>query len=454
MKTLQRVLIVLLVLPVLQSCKKSLQFELDKDQIDTEEALSSPESLQGLLNASYDVFANVMDGDVQNLQELMSDNLSAPQNSAGSLYFTVYNRGTFSFRTADGVLLDLYRCIYRVNILNENVERFGDQLEVGRMRGEIAFLRAYCHWELVKLWAQPYGYTPDNSHPGIAVRTTSAYEVKLRSSVKEVYEQIIADLKDAENLLPEDNGSYASKYAAKALLAKVYFTMNDFDNAAAYAGDVINSGMFQLSDTFNRFMADQGNEVIFKTISTGPSDNRGGSFIGPYRSDKNDNPPLKPSGDFIGMYDTADSRQAWIEGVDVGLPTEYVKCHKFDIDFFGVPLLNLADMHLIRSESLVETNGDLTMAANDLNAIIERAHGGGQAYNVSAATITVNDVRTERRKEFAFEGDRTTQLKRMGAKGENIVIRGASWDCPGSILQFPASEKTEGFEFNEEGGCQ
>jgi hypothetical protein len=306
----------------------------------------------------------------------------------------------------------------------------------------------------VKLWAQPYGYTPDNSHPGIAVRTTSAYEVKLRSSVKEVYEQIIADLKDAENLLPEDNGSYASKYAAKALLAKVYFTMNDFDNAAAYAGDVINSGMFQLSDTFNRFMADQGNEVIFKTISTGPSDNRGGSFIGPYRSDKNDNPPLKPSGDFIGMYDTADSRQAWIEGVDVGLPTEYVKCHKFDIDFFGVPLLNLADMHLIRSESLVETNGDLTMAANDLNAIIERAHGGGQAYNVSAATITVNDVRTERRKEFAFEGDRTTQLKRMGAKGENIVIRGASWDCPGSILQFPASEKTEGFEFNEEGGCQ
>ncbi|MBI1308064.1 MAG: RagB/SusD family nutrient uptake outer membrane protein [Bacteroidetes bacterium] len=434
------------------ACKESLKFELDKDQIDTEEALNSPENIQALLNSCYDVFANVMDGDVQNLQELLSDNLAAPQNAAGSLYYTVYNRGTFSFRTADGVLLDLYRCIYRVNIMSENLYRFPEELNGNKMDGEAKFLRAWCHWELVKLWAQPYGFTSDNSHPGIAIKLHSHYSVELRSSVGDVYNQIIEDLKFAEQNLPDDNGVYANKNAAKALLAKVYFTMNDFTNAAAKAGEVINSGLYQLSDTVERYIADQGNEVIFKTISTGPSDNRGGSFIGSYRSDKTDNPGIKAATDFKTMYDTADHRKVWIEVVDPDLPSQVVKCHKFDKDFFGVALLNLADMYLIRAESLLELNTDKQTAASDLNAIRERAYGSDK-YNVSSGSITLADVRLERRKEFAFEGDRTIQLKRMGAKGETVVIRGADWNCAGSVLQFPASEKTKGFEFNPEGGC-
>lgn len=449
---MKKILFIIALLFTFQACKESLQFDLDKDQIDIDEALSTPENLKGLLNSCYDVFANVMDGDIQNLQELLGDNLSSPQNSAASLYYTVFNRGTFSFRTAEDVLLDLYRCIYRVNILNENLYRFPEVLDEKAMSAEIKFLRAWCHWEVVKLWAQSYGYTPDNSHLGIAIRLTSHYEVKLRSSVAEVYAQILKDLNEAAIDLPETNDGYAHKNAAKALLAKVYFTMNDFTNAAKFAGEVIGSGKYQLSDTIERFMADQGNEVIFKTISTGPSDNRGGSFIGSYRSDKNDNPPLKPSQEFGKMYDTADRRSVWIEVKDASLPSEYVKCHKFDKDYFGVAVLNLADMYLIRAESLLELGTDKQTAVDDMNKIRERAYGDLN-HNVTLTTLSIADVRLERRKELAFEGDRTTQLKRMGAKGEAITIRGASWDCPGSVLQFPASEKTQGFIFNEEGGC-
>jgi len=449
---MKRIILILVLLMSFQGCKESLQFDLDKDQIDTDIALTSPENLQALLNSCYDVFANVMDGDIQNLQELLGDNLAAPQNSAGSLYYTVFNRGTFSFRTADGVLLDLYRCIYRVNILQENLHRFPEALDQKTMTAEVKFLRAWCHWEVVKLWAQPYGFTANNSHAGISIRLESHYNVELRSSVAQVYAQILSDLKDAAADLPVDHGAYANQDAAKALMAKIYFTMNDFANAAVQATEVINSGRYQLSDTVERFTADQGNEVIFRTVSTGPSDNRGGSFIGSYRSDKNDNPPLKPSKDFANMYDTADRRKGWIEVIEPSLPNEYNKCHKFDIDFFGVPLLHLADMYLIRSESLLESGGDKQTATDDLNTLRERAFGSSN-YNVTASTIKISDVRLERRKEMAFEGDRTTQLKRMGARGEAIVIRGADWNCPGSVLQFPASEKTQGFVFNEEGGC-
>jgi hypothetical protein len=46
------------------------------------------------------------------------------------------------------------------------------------------------------------------------------------------------------------------------------------------------------------------------------------------------------------------------------------------------------------------------------------------------------------------------QLKRRGAKGENIIIRGAPWNCPGMALQFPNGEFTSAlFTGNPEGGC-
>lgn len=450
---MKKLLVLPLLLIIFQSCEKSLEFPLTKDQIDINEALNSADNLKALLNSCYDEFANIMDGDVQNLSELLGDNLSEPQNAAGSLYYVVFGRNTFSFRTADGVLRDLYNCIYRTNVFRENISRFQSEVDATALEGEADFLRAYCHFELVKLWAQPYGYTTDNSHLGIAIRTESSYNVQLRSTVAEVYVQIERDLLNAISKLPESNGNYASKNSAKALLAKVYFQKNDFVNAEKYASEVINTNTYTLSDTFDRYTSNVASEVIFGTISTGPSDNRGGSLIGSYRSDKNDNPALKPAKELHAQYDTADKRNYWVEIKDESLPTEYFKCHKFDIDYFGVPLLNLTELLLIRAESLLEiAGGDKQQAADDLNAIKERAYKS-TSYNVSSTSITKADVRLERRKELAFEGDRTQELKRMGAKGEIITIRGAAWNCPGMVLQFPASEKTQGFIFNEEGGC-
>jgi tetratricopeptide (TPR) repeat protein len=450
---MKKLLVLPLLLIIFQSCEKSLEFPLTKDQIGIDEALNSADNLKAMLNSCYDEFANIMDGDVQNLNELLGDNLSEPQNSAGSLYYVVYGRNTFSFRTAGGVLTDLYNCIYRTNVFRENISRFKDEVDANALEGEADFLRAYCHWELVRLWAQPYGFTPDNSHLGIAIRTESSYNVLPRSSVGQVYAQIELDLQNALAKLPENNGNYATKNAARALLAKIYFQKNDFVNAEKYASEVINSNVYTLADTFDRYTATVQSEVVFGTISTGPSDNRGGSLIGSYRSDKNDNPPLKPSKDLFTLYDTADHRMNWVEIKDASLATEFFKCHKFDIDNFGVPLLNLTELLLIRAESLQRIpGGSKQQAADDLNAIKERAYKSS-AYNVTSAAITLNDVRIERRKELAFEGDRAQELKRRGAGGEAITIRGAAWNCPGMVMQFPASEKTQGFVFNEEGGC-
>ncbi|MFY7850107.1 MAG: RagB/SusD family nutrient uptake outer membrane protein, partial [Bacteroidia bacterium] len=276
------------------ACNKMLDLKPENLTL-AEEALNTPADVQALLNSCYDEFANLMNGSVQNYHELMGEHLSEPPSLAGSLYFSVYKRGTFSFRTADREYLDFYNCILRVNTI---FGRMGsvpgiDAATADRLKGEGYFLRAWCHWELVKLWAQPYGFTADNSHPGVPIRLNADKSIELRSTVKQVYDRILLDLDSSITLIPESNGNYAVRHAATALKAKVLFFMNRFSDALAAANTVLNSGRYSFSDSLNRFTSEVPQETIFKLVSTGPSDNRGSALINNYRSDNNPNPNLK-----------------------------------------------------------------------------------------------------------------------------------------------------------------
>lgn len=440
-----------------QSCKKALDLKPENLTLSAD-AIKTTADVQALLNSCYDEFANLMNGSVQNLHELRGENLASPLNSSGSLYYTVYNRGTFSFRTPEKEYLDFYNCILRINTIFSRIDEAADMTPENKTRieGEGYFLRAWCHWELVKLWAQPYGFTADNSHPGVPIRLAADKNVELRSTVGQVYQQIIADLNTAEGKIPEDNGNYAGKDAVKALKAKVYFLMNDHANAFKYADEIIKNGKYSFSDTLSRFVKGAPEEVIFQLISTGNSDNRASSLISNYRSDNNPNPGLKPSRSFFDIArNTDDARSAFYEIKNEGKSNEFILCHKFDQDYFNVPLLYLTDMYLIRAESITEINGDKSVAIADVEKIRTRAFGA--AKNDIQSTIDLrslrDSIRVQRRLEMAFEGDWTLQLQRMGTKGENINIRNAPWNCNGMALQFPTSERTAGFVFNPEGGC-
>jgi starch-binding outer membrane protein, SusD/RagB family len=440
----------------LVSCQKLVDIK-PENLVLAEDAIKNTADVQALLNSCYDEFANLMNGSVQNLHELRGENLAEPQNSAGSLYFTVYNRSTFSFRTADKEYLDFYNCILRVNTIFEHIDKASDMTpsEKSRIEGEGYFLRAWCHWELVKLWAQPFGFTPDNSHLGIPIRLKADKNVELRSTVAQVYEQIIDDLNTAENLIPENNGNYANKNAVKALKSKIYFTKHDYTNALKYSDELIKTNQYVFSDTFSRYEKGAPEEVIFELVSS-LAFNRGSVFISNYRSDNNPNPAFKPAKSFYDLAkNTDDQRSAFYEIKNEGKLNEFIICHKFDRDWFNVPLLNITDMHLIRAEAIAELNGDKTTAISDVDKIRKRAFGAN--FSALSPTIGYNNLkdsaRAQRRLEFAFEGDWTTQLQRRGAQGENIKIRTADWNCNGMILQFSASEKTAGFVFNPEGGC-
>jgi tetratricopeptide (TPR) repeat protein len=427
------------------------------NEILAEDALQTPDDLQKLLLSCYDVMTNTYYGAYQNLGELLSANLESPR--VNNDYTEVYNRATIFFNGTVGSLYgEPYVAIFRANTLLESfdyVEGLSSE-DQQRIEGEAKFIRAIGHFDLVNLFAQPFGYTADNSQLGIVIKENSSFDIPPRSSVADVYDFIISDLNDAVEKLPEVNGIYANKYAAQAMLARVYFQMNDFENAAAAAEVVINEGPYVLDSLNARWSGDISTENIF-TLVVLESEGRTSPLITNYRSDNNDIPELYASNSYVeGLYGpvipTSDQRSLWFTKMDPTSPDYYYNIAKFNNNYFNIPYLYLTEILLIHAESLAEMGTDIFTAVDDINMV--RARAGVSLLNENADVETViNASRVERAKEFIGEGRYVFDLKRRGALGEDITIRGAPWNCNGMVLQFPISENTSNFVMNPTGGC-
>jgi len=445
------------------SCDKLLVFE-PGEVILAEDAIKTPEDLQRLLVSTYDVLGNLYDGRVQIVNELRGDNLAEPDNNND--YKAVYNRETTFFTGINGgIYTDFYYAIYRSNVVLGSfdlVDNLSSE-DKNRISAEARFVRAVCHLGAVKIFAQPYGFTSDNSHLGIPLRLEASQDPLTRATVGDVYSAIIDDFSFAAENLPEINGPYATSDAAKAYLAHIHFLMQDWAATVSYCDAVIGSGNYQLDDDLNRFESGIVNvETVFGIQSYMNSeileeasfvDFRCESFRDNYRSDNNPTPQLAFSIDYVDWWNglgegSGDQRGDWFTAGERNF------CNRFNgLDVFNVPLIHLTGLLLIRAESHAELNTNLTSAIADINSIRSRA-GSTLLSDIADASLIRDAARIEYRKETLCEGTWVEQLQRRGTMGENITIRGGSWDCPGMALQFSNTENTvAGFELNPEGGC-
>jgi hypothetical protein len=130
---------------------------------------------------------------------------------------------------------NLYIGINRANVLLANLDKNPSIPQEKRdlIRGETLFLRGYFYFMLV----QYYGGVPIRLEP-----TMSVEDVDIpKSTVKEVYDQIIADMTQAEPLVPGIQtlgfGGAISKSAVRGILARVNLTMagSPLKDASRYA---------------------------------------------------------------------------------------------------------------------------------------------------------------------------------------------------------------------------
>ena len=279
---MRKIILISVLFLSLGSCRKWLDIYPEGVQLEAD-AVKTQKDLSMILVSSYDATANHYNGRVQFFNELMGDNLEKPQSG-----FTVpiYLHTTNYFNSdVGGLYADLYNVIFRLNYIikrmNDGTIDVEDAFKV-RATGETKFLRAMIYFDLVRIWAQPYGFTADNSHLGVVLRTSPETRPKGRGTVAEAYNLIISDLEDAIVNLPVSNGNYANKDAAKALLAKVYFQMNDYNKVKDLCNEIIPK--YSLDTNLNRFPnALTSTENIFSFVSTGTGDNRTANYLSNYR---------------------------------------------------------------------------------------------------------------------------------------------------------------------------
>ncbi|RYD87898.1 MAG: RagB/SusD family nutrient uptake outer membrane protein, partial [Sphingobacteriales bacterium] len=235
-----------------------------------------------------------------------------------------------------------------------------------------------------------------------------------RSSVKQVYDQVIADLTDAVNKMPESNGFFANKYAASAILARVYLQKGDYANAANAATDVISADAYELNEDYadefpnpGQVHVDDTPEDIFAiqiTTQTGAYDGNTASYLNTnwmnafYASaDNAGRGEIIIKDSFLESFEEGDERLTLFNPDGDG----FLRVDKFNNVFGNVHIIRLAELYLIRAEANLRISGSSSIGdtpLNDVNMIRDRAN------LEPLAVVTINNVLTERLHELAFEG--------------------------------------------------
>lgn len=450
---IKMVVLLALVAGIGTGCKKYLDSP-PKSIVPEEVAIKDETGVRSLLAAAYQSVGgdNMLGGRVKIMSELLADQLDGSQLS-GDFGETFQRKSSIFGEYKRDMYTQLYQGIYRTNVVIKYLDKV-NAADRDNIEGQALFIRGLIHFELVKLFAQPYGFNSGNAQLGIPIRIAPGKDSQSRSNVKEVYDQILSDLKTAEAKVKDDNGALAGKLAVRGVLAKVYFQMNDFQNAYNYANQVISTNKFALDPTYaTRFSEGLSKESVFQIISIRGVYEAGGELRGQFRSDFN-LPTMRFSSAFYTSINSSDVRKTWFNTVKY---PGFIVINKYNLDRFNIPVIYLTELKLIRAEAAAENNANLDVAIKDVNDIMNRAYNGTKSIPLnSTAAFIITNARLERSIEFAGEGIRLSEIKRIGAgSGENVDKRGSVWNCPGFLLQFPQEEMAANLTFqkNPEGNC-
>lgn len=345
-----------------------------------------------------------------------------------------YDWSYTSSSTMSGLWSFAYYTIANANEVLDNVDGKADEQTVNGIKAEALFLRAISHFDLVRTFGQPYTQVDPTTSLGVPVMLHATNGTPARNTVAEVYEQIEADLLEAEKLMPDDyntEGTYhqvvadykavASKEAIQALLSRVYLYMGKWQAAADYATKVINSGKFglwnedELTTVYNQNVASpKSGEVIFEVYGDQ------GNYL---FSDQNweflmwiSSP--RGSGDFGAAHDVYDlysdedaRKKLFVTDPDAGTQywtTKYAGKDNSSPSYNNTILIRLSEMYLNRAEAQIKgATVDGATAQSDMTAV-------AKARGVAPEAVTERGIFTERRKELAFEGHIIYDFARFG----------------------------------------
>ena len=422
MKTLKLIYFAILAI-VIAGCESELEIE-PAQSISVEAALSSEENIANILIGAYDEAGQVgtFGGRTHMIADLLGSTNQVSWNgtfAAPREFFTKSILVTNGF--VSGHWANAYETINQANLVIDNVASVTSSTdEANRIEGEAKFLRALSYFDLVRFYGLPYQAGGANSQLGVPLRLTGITDFgadlsAARSTVEEVYTQIIADLNDAFSKLPDSNSEFADKYAAKALLARVYLQQGNYGAARDAADDVLTNSGHALAGSFaGAFNNDtDGVEDIFtfQVTSQDTGAAEGNGLITFYADQGNGGRggDVAVEAGYTALFDDPvnDVRASFTYiSNDNGLNLT----SKYTNQFGNVLTLRIGEMHLIRLEANFREGTSI-----GLDPLVEiNALRGRSMATALAGPLTLDLILNERQLELGFEGHLIHDLKRTG----------------------------------------
>lgn len=314
-----------------------------------------------------------------------------------------------------------YQRIFYANVAIEGLKRLQpseDDMKLWEaVMGRALFHRALNHFNLMQLFGEYTGGL-DIDGLGIPLRKESDISVPItRATLKETYDFIINDLKQALLLLEPlpSNPERPSKMSVYMLLSKIMLYLRDYEKSWEYASHALTIDD-ELID-FNTL--DLSNAMVFPIYAQGNPEVKFNTWIQLVASLGEER--LRVDTTLVSLYDVDDlRRQAYFIFEDkntIRFKGSYVG---YAIPFTG---LSTNELYTIAMEAAVRTNrlDQGLQLYNKLRKSRYRKDQYTEQEKVSA-DILLDLMKEEKRKELVMRASRWEDLKRYNFEGELITL--------------------------------
>ena len=367
--------------------------------------------------------ANVQQGDLRG-EDMYND----------QLFYEITYTGTYNPNTANnnGMWISLYRMINRANIILENLDPaltkgVLTKAQRDQYRGEMLFLRALAHHELLIHFSRPYSDNP--TLPGVPYRTFAINDVPKvpdgeavgRGTIEEGYAKLLADLDEAETLMSTGNALRANKGAAIALKSRIKLHKEDWAGVITEY-DKIKASYAITPNPVTPFRTSTSSDNIFSFVNSSAS-NAGvnGALAAMYGNPNKGARGLVKISPIIwtaSFWLKEDTRRTMTSSSTAGVYTDkYI-----DPVTYSDPnvILRFAEVVLNASEAYAQLN-NLEASVALINSIRGRALPSGipgyTSSGLGGKDGILQAIYQERRIEFLAEGRRWADIHRLSGAG-------------------------------------
>lgn len=410
--------IYLLVLPLLfSSCKKYLE-EIPNNAIPSTAAITDAGTARAAISGTYNRLQNYTT-DYITLGTVTADNVAFNGTLSEYLQLDQNAIPTDNVITV-GVYQKIYSTINSANSVIAGLPGVTDPLlqtaEKNRILGEAYFIRALGYFDLARGWG------------GVQLQLTPTANINgikgvKRSTLTQTYDQVLADLIQSEQLLPEDDAitrNRVQKSAVRGLRARLALYRENWTDAVTYSTQVIAQSKFALVNTYQSFFTAPylSTESVFELTFSANNQNNYWSLW--YPSALGGSYTLKPTASLISKLNDpgiGGTRKSLIAGTGSSVYGTLYNTAGTGTDPSYV--LRIAELYLIRSEARAHLN-ELDGALADLNAIRKRA--GVSPFTSGNQEEILQAIADENSVEFAFEAHRWFDLVRTKQAGKILGL--------------------------------